>query len=154
MTENKKVLTDAQKAARLKNIQKASKVRMQNINERKKVKEQEEYDLTSSESDNDAFIISKKKPTKKTKVVKKTLKPRVLDRTFDDKSDKLKSELDELRNIVTDIALMQKKQHKATRKQTNRTSGGTKIVVLPQSQGSNQSGPSDTMMDALRRSLM
>ena len=43
MEANKKVLTDAQKAARLKNIQKASKVRMQNINERKKVKEQEEY---------------------------------------------------------------------------------------------------------------
>ena len=161
MEANKKVLTDAQKAARLKNIQKASKVRMQNINERKKVKEQEEYDLSSneenessSESDNDAFIISKKKPTKKTKVVEKTIKPRVLDRTFDDKSYKLKNELDELRNIVTDMALMQKKQHKATRKQTNRTSGGTKIVVLPQSQGSNQSGPSDTVMDALRRSLM
>ena len=85
MEANKKVLTDAQKAARLKNIQKASKVRMQNINERKKVKEQEEYDLSSneenessSESDNDAFIISKKKPTKKTKVVEKTIKPRVL----------------------------------------------------------------------------
>ena len=155
MEANKKVLTDAQKAARLKNIQKASKVRMQNINERKKVKEQEEYDLSSNEeNESSSESISKKKPTKKTEVVEKTIKPRVSDRTFDDKSDKLRNELDELRNIVTDMALMQKKQHKATRKQTNRTSGGTKIVVLPQSQASNQSGPSDTVMDALRRSLM
>ena len=99
-------------------------------------------------------LLFQRRNQKKSKVVENTLKPRVLDRTFDDKSDKLRNELDELRNIVTDMALMQKKQHKATRKQTNRSSGRTKIVVLPQSQGSNQSGPSDTVMDALRRSLM
>ena len=102
---------------------------MENIKQRKKAKEQEEYDLSSaeenessSESDNDAFVISKKKPTKK------ILKPRVWDRTFDDDSDNWKSELDEVRNIVTDMALMQKKQHKATRKQTNRSNGGKEMV--------------------------
>ena len=47
------------------------------------------------------------------------------------------------------MALMQKKQHKATRKQTNRTTRRTKIAVLPQAQASNQPGLSDTVMDAL-----
>ena len=128
------------------------------MKQKKEGKKQEEYDLSSnddksesSESDNEAFIISKKK-SKKTPPPKQTLKPR--DRAFDDKSIALKNELDELRNIVTDIALMQKKQHKVTKKQTNRPSGGTKIVVLPQAQTSNSSGPSDSVMDALRRSLM
>ena len=114
-------ITDKQKAARMANLAAGRKKRMDQLKQKKEGKKEEEYDLSSaeenessSESDNDAFIICKKKPTKKTKVVETTIKPRVLDRTFDDKSDKLKNELDELRNIVTDMALMQKKQHKNT----------------------------------------
>lgn len=151
-------ITDKQKAARMANLAAGRKKRMEQLKQKKEAKKEEEYDLSSneendssSESDNDAFIISKKK-SGKTSVLKKIIKQ---ESPKEDKSAKLKNELDELRNIVTDMALMQKKQHKATRKQTNRPSGGTKIVVLPQAQGgSNQSGPSDSVMDALRRSLM
>ena len=75
-TKIKRPLSDKQKAARIKNLENGRKKRMEMITQKKKAIEEkkDEYDLSSnddkgsdfsSESDNDAFVISKKKPAKK-----------------------------------------------------------------------------------------
>ena len=42
----------------------------------------------------------------------------------------LREEVNELKNVVIKLATLQKKQNEA-QKQSNKPSGGTKIVVLP-----------------------
>ena len=55
--------------------------------------------------------------------------------------------------MVEELATLQKKQAKT---KTKRSSGGTKIVVLPQnsSQGNGRSVNESNAIEALRRSLM
>ena len=152
--ENKNVkkvvkITDKQKAARKANLAKGREKRMETIKQKKEDTKNEEYDISSNDGDNDAdesssdddLIISRKKPTK-TKQVKK-----------DDNS--LKNELDELKNMVIDLATLQKKQNKQNKQK--RSNGGTKIVVLPNNQTQQQpeqNTQSNHLIDALRRSLM
>ena len=141
-------MTDKQKAARLKNLENGRKKRMELIKQKKQV--DDEYDLSSndekeseSSDSDDGFIISKKKPVKKPKDIPVKSKP-----------DKLRSEVDELKTMIMELATIQKKQNKAVRKRTERPSGGTKIVVLP-----NHSANPATLskindgMELLRRSL-
>ena len=60
--------------------------------------------------------------------------------------------------MMIELANMQKKQHKASKKRSSKKSGGTKIAVLPQ----HASAPvttsqirayTDSSLDALRKSL-
>ena len=152
--ENKNIkkvvkITDKQKAARKSNLAKGREKRMETIKQKIEDTKNEEYDISSNNVDNDAdesssdddLIISRKKPTK-TKQVKK-----------DDNS--LKNELDELKNMVIDLATLQKKQNKQNKQK--RSNGGTKIVVLPNNQTQQQpeqNTQSNHLIDALRRSLM
>lgn len=153
----KRTMTEKQKAARLANLERGRKKRLESIKLKKEAKPQEEYDLSSnssnsdeaSESDfSDAFIISKKKKMPKTKLAK----PRKL--TFNEnngRDDNLRNDVDELKNMIVTLANLQKKQNKA-RKQTKKASGGTKIVVLPQNTPASR--PNDNLMEALRKSLL
>ena len=147
MSENikkKLPMTEAQKKARMANLERGRAKRMEQIQQKKQ--EQEEYDLSSnddesnSESDDDAFIIAKKKVVKASKIDKKS-KPRVIERPYD---DNLKNEVNELKNIVYELATMQKKQQR--RKRSPRPSGGTKIVVLPNNT-TNQKPSNDSVME-------
>ena len=52
-----------------------------------------------------------------------------------------------------ELATIQKKQHQ-TRKHTDRPSGGTKIVVLPNNGASQPKTCNDAVIEALRRTLM
>jgi hypothetical protein len=149
----KKSITDKQKAARMANLERGRKKRMESIKQKKEGTDKpEEYDLSSNEEndsssdDDDTFIISKKKPV----AVKKN-KPVV------DENANLKSEVDELKNMVIELASLQKKQHKVNKKNNSRQNGSTKIVVLPNNANSGNSetkSANDSLMDALRRSLL
>jgi hypothetical protein len=71
------------------------------------------------------------------------------------RDENMQHEVDELKNMIIELAKLQKKQTKTTRKQTQKPSGGTKIVVLPQNTPAHrQSQPYDSVMEALRKSLM
>ena len=66
----------------------------------------------------------------------------------------LREEVNELKNVVIKLATLQKKQNKA-QKQSNKPSGGTKIVVLPNnSTPQTKSTINDNLMDVLRKSIM
>jgi hypothetical protein len=146
----KQKMTEKQKSARLANLEAGRKKRMELMRKKKEVQQQEEYDLSSkssseeSPSDDDAFIISKKKKKSK-KVVKQTESPLP-------KDDPFRNELNEIKNIVVELANLQKKQNKA-QKHTNKSSGGTKIVVLPQNT-TQAKQPNDSVMEMLRKSIM
>ena len=149
-TKNKRPMTDKQKAARLANLERGRKKRMESIKQ-KKEDEQEpkgvEYDLSSeddrpdlSSSDSDAFVISKKKPKKKQKTEKGPLVPL---------GDNLRDDFDELKSMVTELAKMQKKQHKSIqRNSAPKKEGGTKIVVLPQNNAPQANRMHDSVMEA------
>ena len=145
MTE-KKQITEKQKQVRLENMKKARTKRMQNIKEKKEASLNEEYDLSSedpsSESDAGDFIISKKRPTQRTKEEAKKVKGR---------DDYLANEMNELKTIVYELASMQKKQHKVRKRSPKQ--GGTKIVVLPNNQ-STRNASTDSVLEALRKQFM
>jgi hypothetical protein len=152
----KKPLTDKQKAARIKNLENGRKKRMEMIQQKKAALEDKEgeYDLSSnddfsSESDNDDFIISRASSKKKPKIDVKKSKPR----NIHNNPDQLKNEVNELKSIVMELATLQKKQHKA-RKHVDRPSGGTKIVVLPNNGAGQPKTCNDSVIEALRRTLM
>ena len=69
-------------------------------------------------------------------------------------NDNLKNEGDGLKHIVEELVNLQKKQH--AKKPKKRSGGGTKIVVLPQQSNSSkpESYHSNSVLDALRKSLM
>ncbi|HRP37291.1 MAG TPA: hypothetical protein PLS50_05785 [Candidatus Dojkabacteria bacterium] len=151
----KRKITDAQRAARNDNLAKGRKKRMENIKQKKEMKEQE-YDISSDESydsasssgsDNDAFVISKakKKPVKEQprthRIISKHPAP----------DSHLRQDVDELKSMILELANMQKKQHKE-RKQTKRSSG-TKIVVLPQQGGGSQPKPYDDYIEKMRKTI-
>jgi len=160
----KRIMTEKQKAARLANLERGRKKRLESIQQKKEAKTKE-YDLSSqdsnseteSESDNDAFVISKAKKTPKVKdrPVKEKKTRFVVGREHREKDDNLRTDVDELKYMVMELAKLQKKQRKTTRKQTEKKSGGTKIVVLPQNTaGIVPTKSNDSLMEALRKSLM
>jgi hypothetical protein len=156
----KRVMTEKQQVARLANLEKGRKKRLETIKHQKDQKGNgvnEEYDLSSdysnespsSESDNDAFIISKKKRVPR--ITTKSHKPQKRYQSPD-----LRNEVDEIKNMVIELAKMQQKQNKTKRKTSRKKSGGTKIVVLPQNTSASPPvrGSNDCLIDALRKSLM
>ena len=147
----KRPMTDKQKQARLANLEAGRKKRKEMI-----AQKNEEYDLSSedsseTESDNEAFVISKKK--RKQAVKKPIRSSRSRDDLIQNKDLKSRdyspNEFSELKQIVTDLAHSVKKQAKDQKKKV----GGTKIVVLPNN-SSQSKPPNDNLMDALRKSLM
>lgn len=156
-------MTEKQKAARNLNLKKAREKRAE-LTKKKYEAKNEEYDLSSndetidsdsSESD-DAFILSKKKKTTKPKH-KIPLEEKKKNRGMADTNMIFqKNEIDELKNMIYQLATAQKKQNKALKKEPKRSSGGTKIVVLPQP---NTPPPTqirahtDSSLEVLRKSL-
>ena len=152
---NKKPMTEAQKKARLINLQRGREVRKQ-----KQESKGKEYDLSSessqsdSESDNEAFVISRKKKIVPKDVVERSRKSVHMEQPQN--TNNYQKDFDELRNMVQELAVLQKK-NKA--KSSKRSNGGTKIVVLPQnnshaSKNNSQSSKNDDgTMDFLRKSL-
>ena len=164
----KRVMTDKQKAARCLNLAAGRKKRMEAIKQKKE--KPDEYDISSNDgsidesdssddlsSDNDAFVLTKaKKKSGKTESLQKILKSKKREAKVP-KSDNLR-DVDELKSMMIELANMQKKQHKASKKRSSKKSGGTKIVVLPQ----HASAPvttskirayTDSSLDVLRKSL-
>src|SRR5437868_5550984 len=102
-------MTEKQKAARLANLERGRKKRLESLKQKKEARARgghEEYDLSSvcsdsseteSESENDAFIISKKKKPKRQK---KTSRAKPQD-------DNLRNDVDELKNMVITLANLQ-----------------------------------------------
>jgi hypothetical protein len=158
-------MTEKQKAARLANLERGRKKRMESIKQKKvddKEPKQVEYDLSSNgssssdsdESDND-FIISKKPKVEKAQFLKTPTKHKKQKPVKDPDFDLMRSDVDELKNMIFDLASLQKKQNKrSTQKRESRSGGGTKIVVLPQNSAPSQNKVNDSMLEALRKSLM
>ena len=163
-------MTDKPKAARLANLERGRKKRMEFLKQKKdkeKEPKQVEYDLNSNssssmsssdESDNDTFIISKR-PKKgglgSARKVEASHKKQKSEKGEDFNS--IRSDVDELKNMIFDLASLQKKQNKrSSQKRKGGRSGGTKIVVLPQNSSPNQSQNkvNDSVLEALRKSLM
>jgi hypothetical protein len=146
-------MTEKQKAARLSNLETGRKKRAEIL---KNKKEKAEYDIssedestdTNSESDNDGFIISKK-PRKVTMEG-----PKRKDNKIVKNEDNLRGEVDELKNVVEALVHLHKKQNKAVKNAKAKKSGGTKIVVLPQNLPTQTKTSNDSLMEALRKSLM
>ena len=166
--KSKTTMTDKQKAARCLNLAAGRKKRMEAIKQRKE--KPDEYDISSNDgsidesdssdsSDNDAFVLTKAKK-KILKSKKRDMNEGQLSRAHAKlpKSDNIRGDVDELKSMMIELANMQKKQHKASKKRSSKKSGGTKIVVLPQ----HVSAPvtttqirayTDSSLDALRKSL-
>lgn len=131
MSTTKKPMTEAQKKARMENLRKGREKRMEALKQ-KKEKAEDEYDLSSeddqendSSTDDEGFIISKKKPARKQKVRSRN---DVEFPTFTPKQ-----EFDDLKNMVRELALMQKKNNKVMKKQQN-NKPVNKLVLLPPTQ--------------------
>ena len=163
----KRVMTDKQKSARCLNLAAGRKKRMDAIKQKKE--KPDEYDISSNDgsidesessdsSDNDAFVLTKaKKRSGKTDALQKQLKSKKRE-TKQPTSDNLRGDVDELKSMMIELANMQKKQHKASKKRSSKKSGGTKIVVLPQQTSapvtaSQIRAHTDSSLDALRKSL-
>lgn len=153
----KRKMTEKQKAARLANLESARKKRSETIKD-KKESEKQEFDLSSqeseqsgdeSESDED-FVISKRKKIN-LPVNKKNEKPKEIRSKKSVMDDYYHQRVEDLESMVETLAKLQKKQ--AKRKTSNRSSGGTKIVVLPNT-SQTKSPMNDSVMEALRKSLM
>jgi hypothetical protein len=142
----KKSITDKQKIARLANLEAGRKKRMEQLQKKKQTKKVEEYDLSSSEdssSDSDeesSYTLSKKKA--KTAPKKEAKK----------EDANLKQDFDELKNMVVELASLQKKQNKALKRKEPK-SGGTKIVVIPPNGQDQKQSNDNSTIEALRRSL-
>ena len=120
-------ITDKQKAARIANLEKGRLKRLEKL----KMKKEDKHDPSSedesssdSESDED-FVISKKKSKAKQP------RGRIVDRSSFASETASKSEVDELKKIMMEMAIIQKQQGKAVRKQKRR-SRSPKVVVVPQ----------------------
>ena len=142
-------ITDKQKAARIANLEKG---RLKSL-EKLKMKKEDKHDPSSedesssdSESDED-FVISKKKS--------KTKQPRgrIVDRSSFASETASKSEVDELKKIMMEMAIIQKQQGKAVRKQ--RRARSPNVVVVPQyGAGAPPAKSNNHILDALREKLM
>ncbi len=159
----KKTMTEKQKAARMLNLANGRKKRMEMIKQKQESKSHCEYDIesdndsdSSSSGDESDFVISKKKKTIKPKKVAFSEPKTKVSKQHNETDNYLKKDIDELKNMMYLLATEQKKTKKAAKKQTKRSSGGTKLVILPQTNAPNNPQPNksnDSQMDALRRSL-
>ena len=159
----KRVMTDKQKSARCLNLAAGRKKRMDAIKQKKE--KPDEYDISSNDgsidesdssdsSDNDAFVLTKAKQ-------KKTIPDhhkKITNKKKSNKDNNLRGDVDELKSMMIELANMQKKQHKASKKRSSKKSGGTKIVVLPQHApqpvtASQTRAYTDSSLDVLRKSL-
>lgn len=148
MVETKKSMTEKQRLARLANLKKGRETRMTAL-KNKKQETADEYDLSSqddkdsdSSSDDGDFVISKKKPTRKP-------------RSRDDiafPSFTPKNEFDDLKEMVRDLAMMQKKSNKAIRKQQN-NKPVNKLVLLPSAQQASAQSQSYRIRDSVAEQL-
>lgn len=145
-------LTEKQLAARRENLRKGREKRMENLKGKKDEKPQYEYDLGSHDADSedsssdDEFVISKKKVVSK----KNGPKPRTREEVEYPPS---KNEIEELKNMVLELAIMQKKNNKSLKKQQGKPS---KVLLIPpttQQQATQPKQLNDTMIDHLRKSL-
>ena len=168
----KRKMISKQKEARMKNLEKGRIKRMKALKQKKESKA-EEYDLSSdaewssaasqSSSDDNGFVISrKKKAVPKVAPTDNEIRTRrkVIDKRDFSYENNLKKDVDELKSMVKESAILHKKQSRAvkdakTKARAKRSSGGTKIVVLPQNNSQqNNRNPNDSVMDALRKSIM
>ncbi len=158
----KKIMTPKQKEARLANLAKGRKKRMDGIQNKKQDDKIDEYDLSSdsdmsedskSMSDDEAFVISRKKKPVREASCKKIDN---IGKSSNKKkpNDSLKRDFDELKSIVAELASLQKKQSSKISRSSREGKGSTKIVVLPQSQPQARNNNNDSFMDALRKSLL
>ena len=154
----KRVMTDKQKSARCLNLAAGRKKRMDAIKQKKE--KPGKHDISSNDessdlSDNDAFVLTKaKKRSGKTEALQKQLKSKKRE-TKQPTSDNLRGDV---KSMMIELANMQKKQHKASKKRSSKKSGGTKIVVLPQHApqpvtASQTRAYTDSSLDVLRKSL-
>jgi hypothetical protein len=137
----------------MENLRKGREKRMEALKQ-KKEQPQSEYDLSSeddqesdSSSDDEGFVISKKKPIRKQKVS--------LGRSKDDvefPSFTPKQEFDELKNMVRELALMQKKNNKVIKKQQN-NKPVNKLVLLPSAQQTQSKPQNFQLRDSLAEQL-
>ncbi|HRP36493.1 MAG TPA: hypothetical protein PLS50_01650 [Candidatus Dojkabacteria bacterium] len=137
----KKSITDKQKDARRANLAAGRKKKAEML---QKKKEEQVYDLSSngsvdesdSETEDESFVVSKRKPVKK------------------QTNDELKQDVNELKNMVVELATLQKKQNKELRKtRATRSSGSTKVVVVQPNQPESKPIETNSTLEALRRSL-
>jgi hypothetical protein len=152
MSAIKKPMTDKQKAARMENLKKGREKRMEAMKNKKEQK-QDEYDISSdneqesdSSSDDEGFVISKKKPVSKQKA-----KPRSRDDVAFP-SFTPKEEFDDLKNMVRELALMQKKSNKTMKKQQN-NKPVNKLVLLPPAQQTQANSQSYLIRDSIAEQL-
>lgn len=138
----KKSITDKQKVARLANLEAGRKKRAEMLQKKKK---EQEYDLSSnesedsdSESEDESFVVSKRRPAKKPKP--------------QDENNQLKQDVNDLKNMVVELATLQKKQNKELKKTRTTKSSGTKVVVVQPNQPEKLIETNSTL-EALRRSL-
>ena len=151
----RRAMTEKQEAARKANLAKGRQKRAEMA---KLKKEAPQYDIesesdssTDSSSDSDAFILSKKRPTKRVK--KSKSKDKKSQKVSDDYARK--HEIDEIRSILIDVVKNQKKRQTKSRKR-----GGTQVVVngvVPQNIPTVPSVPvkvNDSYLESLRKTIM
>lgn len=145
MTDTKKKITEKQLAARLENLKKGREKRMANVTKKKEETEYE-YDLgsqdasDSSSSDGD-FVISRQKVVNKKNGPKPRRKEEIEIPTYASRN-----EFEDLKNMVRDLAVMQKKNNKAMKKQQP-----SKLVLIPPQQ--QQAAPVHTFYDSTAERL-
>jgi len=119
--------------------------------QQKKEKNKYEYNISSedgsednysSDSGSSDFVISRKKAHKDRKEPKKKAHA----------DSDLRNEFNELRNIVTELAMLQKKTKRRASSEGRSKGSGTKVIVVPQ-QVSSQNKPTDAYMEKLRKSI-
>ena len=149
--DTKKVvkITEKQKAARMANLEKGRAKRKEMMNKKKETPKHEEYDLEDlydgdgdDSSDDETFVISKQKP--------KQSKAKNNNENHPTREDILKNEVDELKNMVIQLATLQKKQNK---KQKEITSRPKISVLLPNSNQPQESKKSNPHYDSVIANL-
>ena len=151
----KKKMTSKQKEARMKNLEKGRMKRMESLKQKKESKA-EEYDLISDAkwssaasegpSDDDAFVISRKKKIVPREVVMKAQSSKHKPSRRENHPDYLQKDVDELKSMVKELAILQQKQSNSaakTKARTKRPSSGeqkmwfylkihlNKIIAIP-----------------------
>jgi hypothetical protein len=120
-------MTDKQKQARLANLEKGRIKRMTSLKQKKESPKKVEFDLSdsdsgydlSSDSDSDAFVISKKKPAKIKKSHVSAHKPMT-------EQPASKQDFETLTSIMLQMA---KQQSKVLKAKKTRKSGGTNLSI-------------------------
>ena len=149
LPKKKRQITEKQREARLANLANGRKKRAALLQQKKESSafEQEqkkyEYDISSGDSYSDGssdFVISRKKPTKARKEPPKS-----------ETDSNLRNDMNELRSIVTELAILQKKTKQRASSEGRSKGSGTKVIVVPQPV--SQSKPSDDYMEKLRKSI-